>query len=67
MKENKPKYFNDNGLESNPDLIPKPSLCTTCSKDNDPAQEIVCNLIRADQQDEDEFRSDAYDPKDDDH
>lgn len=42
-------YFNDDGTPFNPDLIPKPSLCATCKKNDDPKQEILCNLNRADQ------------------
>ena len=33
MNENQPKYFNDDGTEFNPDLIPKPDLCITCKRD----------------------------------
>ena len=58
-----PKYFNDDGTEFNPDLLPKPSLCTTCKKDSDPAQEVLCNLTRADQQGDEEFQCYAYQPK----
>ena len=64
MEDSTPKYFNDDGIEFNPNLIPNPALCTTCRKDHDPTQEILCNLIRADQQDEEEFRCDAYEPDD---
>jgi hypothetical protein len=55
-----PKYYNDDGKEFNPDLLPKPSLCATCKKDNDPNEEILCNLTRADQQGEEEFVCYAY-------
>ena len=27
-------YFNDDGTEFNPDLIPKPSLCVACANDD---------------------------------
>ncbi len=59
------RYFDDDGNELNPDLIPKPALCISCAKDNngDPEEEILCNLNRLDQQDEDEFRCFAYEPK----
>jgi len=63
MTDSTPKYYDDNGTEFNPNLLPKPSLCTTCKKDNDPKEEILCNLIRAGQQDEEEFQCDAYKPK----
>ncbi|MDF7809701.1 hypothetical protein P4E94_19840 [Pontiellaceae bacterium B12219] len=53
-------YFDDDGNELNPDLIKKPSLCTTCIKDSDPTQEIMCNLTRLDQQDESDFHCEAH-------
>ena len=33
MNDNHPKYFDDDGTEINPDLIPKPDLCISCKKD----------------------------------
>jgi hypothetical protein len=56
-------YFDDDGNELNPNLIPKPGLCVGCRNDDDPSQEIVCNLTRLDQQDEPEFICFAYEPK----
>lgn len=57
-------YYDDDGNELNPDLISKPSLCVSCAKDNgDPEEEILCNLTRLDQQDEDDFQCEAYEPK----
>lgn len=56
-------YFDDNGNELNPNLIPKPALCVGCRNDDDPSQEIVCNLTRLDQQDEPEFICFACEPK----
>jgi len=65
MTEHAPKYFDDEGTEINPDLIPKPDLCITCKKNNlSGKQEILCNLTRADQQGHAEFRCEAYEPKD---
>ena len=50
----------------NPDLIPKPSLCITCKKDELSGKEnILCDLNRMDQQGNDEFICGAYEPKDD--
>jgi len=64
MDDNGPKYFDDNGTEINPDLIPKPDLCVSCRKDRSPGkEEILCNLTRADQQGEGEFHCEAYEPK----
>ena len=52
-------FFHDDGTEFNPDLMPKPSLCATCKKDDQPDQEVLCNLNRADQE-EDIFMCFAY-------
>ena len=53
-------YFNDDGSELNPDLYPKPQLCLSCKKDNNPNEEILCNLTRLDQFGEFEFKCFAY-------
>ena len=64
MKGNGPKYFDDDGTEINPDLVPKPDLCVSCKKDERSGEEeILCNLTRADQQGEEEFHCEAYEPK----
>jgi hypothetical protein len=64
MNENGPKFYNDDGTEINPDLIPKPALCVTCRRDEfSGKEEILCTLTRSDQQGEPEFRCDAYEPK----
>ena len=42
-------YFDDDGAPFNPNLIPAPSLCATCKKNDNPKYEIPCNLTRADQ------------------
>ena len=56
-------FFNDDGSEINPDLVPKPGLCLTCRKDDDPTEEILCTLTRNDQRGEDEFRCFAFERK----
>ena len=39
------KFFDDDGTELNPDLIPKPDLCVTCAKDNEPGkEEVLCTM-----------------------
>ena len=53
-------YFDDDGTKINPDLIPKPGLCLMCIHDNDPSQEILCNLNRLDQRNENEFKCFAF-------
>ncbi len=42
-------YFDDDGTEINPDFLPKPPLCISCSKNDKASEEIVCNLTRLDQ------------------
>ena len=32
------KFYNDDGTEMNPDLIPKPDLCITCARDDVPGK-----------------------------
>ena len=49
-------FYNDDGTEVNPDMIPKPNLCLICKKDNDPDEEILCTLNRIDQSDNSEFK-----------
>ncbi len=50
-------YFDDDGNEINPDLIPKPSLCVGCLSDDteDENERVLCNLTRFDQNGEKEF------------
>ena len=64
LDDNKSEYFDVEGTEINPDLIPKPYLCITCKKDKQSGEEeILCNLTRADQQGEKEFYCEAYEPE----
>ena len=68
MNEDTPKFYDDDKTEVNPDLIPKPSLCITCKKDESSGKEnILCDLNRMDQQGEDEFICGAYEPKDEEY
>ncbi|NUO09943.1 MAG: hypothetical protein HUU08_14930 [Candidatus Brocadia sp.] len=53
-------FYNNDGTEINPDLVPKPDLCVSCKKDDDPGEEILCILTRADQQDQAQFQCFAY-------
>ena len=56
--------FDDEETEINPNLISKPDLCITCKKNElSGEEEILCNLTRADQQGQNEFVCDAYEPK----
>jgi hypothetical protein len=56
-------YFDSDGNELNPNLFPKPSLCLSCSNDDDPNELILCNLTRLDQRCEQEFKCCAYKKK----
>jgi len=53
-------FYDDDGTKIDPDLTEKPSLCTTCRKDDEEKEEMVCTLYRFDQQGDDEFICEAY-------
>lgn len=53
-------YYDDDGNELDPKLITMPELCRNCEKKDDPHEEILCNLTRFDQHDEDEFVCHAF-------
>lgn len=52
--------FDDDGYEINSDLIKKPSLCLTYVNDDDPNEELLCNMTRLGQQGEHAFKCFAY-------
>ena len=54
------KFYDDDGTEINPNLIPKRPLCLTCAKVDDPSEEVLCTLTRMDQQGEAEFICHAF-------
>ncbi len=56
-------YYDDDGNELKPNLVPKPALCTMCVNDDDPHQEILCNLTRLDHRAGEEFKCFAFEPK----
>jgi hypothetical protein len=65
MTDHNPYFYDDDGNERNPDIAPKPALCVTCKKDGLSGEaEILCQLTRMDQQEEDEFICAAYERKD---
>jgi hypothetical protein len=43
-------------------FIPKPGLCLTCCKENDEEEEFICDLVRMDQKDADDFTCNGYEP-----
>ena len=53
-------FFDDDGYEINSELIKKPSLCLICINNDNPKEEILCNMTRYDQKDEDEFKCFAF-------
>lgn len=53
-------FFDDDGFEINTDLIKKPSLCLLCNNDDNPEEEILCNMTRYDQKEEEEFKCFAF-------
>ena len=53
-------FFDDDGNEIIPGLFPKPQLCLSCKKNNDPGEEILCELTRLDQRGDKEFICFAY-------
>jgi len=56
-------FFDDDGFEINTDIIKKPSLCLTCINNDDPNEEMLCNMTRHDQKDDDEFICFAYEKR----
>ncbi len=56
-------FFDDEGYEINSELIKKPSLCLICINNDDTKEEILCNMTRYDQRDEDEFNCFAFTKK----
>ena len=58
-------FFDDDGYEINTDLIKKPTLCITCKNDENESEEeqLLCNMTRHDQRNENEFVCFAYEKK----
>ena len=56
-------FFDDDGYEINSELIKKPSLCLICVNDDNPKEEMFCNMTRYDQTDEKEFICFAFQKK----
>ena len=55
--------YDDDGNKINPDLIPKPGLCLVCRKNDDPSEELLCNMTRFDQRNESDFKCYAFEKK----
>ena len=56
-------FFDDDGYEINSDLIKKPSLCLICKNDDNPDEEMLCNMTRYDQKDDNEFKCFSFSKK----
>jgi hypothetical protein len=57
------EMYDNDGIKINPDLIPKPAMCLTCKRDDDPREVNLCILNRLDQQDEEEFECGVFEPR----
>lgn len=57
-------YYDDDGNELFPELLPRPTLCLTCRRNErtDFMEDVLCNLNRLDQRDEPEFFCGAWKP-----
>ena len=53
-------YYDDDGKELDPSSIPMPKMCLLCEKKDLPEEEILCNLNRLDQKDDDVFKCGAF-------
>lgn len=49
-------YFDDDGFKINTEMIKKPSICLICVSDDYPDEEMLCNMTRYDQKDDNEFK-----------
>jgi hypothetical protein len=53
-------FFDDEGYEIVSHSIKKPSLCLICKNNDDPDEDMLCNMTRHDQKDEPEFKCFAF-------
>ena len=53
-------FFDDDGYEINMNLIKKPSLCISCINDNNPHEDLLCNMNKYNQKDKEEFVCGAF-------
>jgi hypothetical protein len=60
MFESRSWLFNHEGGEINPDLVTKPTLCISCTKNDDPSEEVFCILNRLGQEETEIFHCNAY-------
>jgi len=53
-------FFDDDDYEVNLDMVKKPGLCFSCQYENDPNEEFLCQMTRADQKDDKNFNCFSY-------
>ena len=53
-------YYDDDGNELDISNLKIPELCLSCERKDDPFEEILCNLNRLDQKDDNDFKCGAY-------
>ena len=53
-------YYDDDGNELDPTVIPMPRMCLMCEKKDLPEEEILCDLNRLDQAGEKAFKCGAF-------
>lgn len=56
-------FFDDDGYQINTELLKKPSLCLICVNNDNPNEEMLCNMTRYDQKDENDFNCFAFKKK----
>ena len=56
-------FYDDDGNEINPDLVPRPPLCLICKRNDwGGMEEILCTMNRLDQRDDEEFKCGVFEP-----
>ena len=58
-----PMFYDKDGKEIDPALIPLPELCLNCDKRDDAEEEILCTLTRLDQRNKEKFVCCAYESR----
>ena len=53
-------YYDDDGNELDPSILPIPRMCLMCDKKDEPEEEILCNLNRLDQRGKRPFKCAAF-------
>lgn len=58
-------FYDDDGNKIDPSLTPKPGLCLVCRKNDldDPRENLLCDMNRYDQRNEEEFKCGAFEAR----